>query len=346
MRRDVLKYHVFLWVFIIISSWISDYVYRGAPGFMSNFVYPYAYIGIVFNLCLLAVYWINYKYVCPRYLDKKPRYRFILAVLILLIGFAGMRYFLEEVVIYEITGKHNYVEQTRKLFYYTFDNALYAVEPVLYSTIFYLLENYIYTKDKMHQLEYDRKSAELNLLKSQIEPHFLFNTLNTFYTELINTQPETAKDIHRLSDLLRYITYETKNDFMPLESELKFIDDYRYFYKKRFEDELYLDYKLSGDPAKYKIPSMLLIHFFENIYKHGVLNDEKHPAVIHLDIKEGSLNLTTKNRISKVENYTEKGIGSKNLKRRLDNLFANTYTLNVNTIDDWYYSELKIPLTT
>lgn len=345
MRKEVIKYHVFLWILIIVSGWISEYVYKGTEYFMTNFAYPYLFMALAFNLCLFTVYWINYRYICPKYLDKKPRYRFLLAVFILLIGFAGLRYVLEEVVVYQITGKHNYVDRTRKLFFYTFDNALYAVKPVLYSTIFYLLENYIYTKNKVHQLEFDRKSAELNLLKSQIEPHFLFNTLNTFYTELIQTQPETAKDIHRMSDLLRYITYETKNDYMPLESELKFIDDYRYFYKKRFEDQLFLDYQLDGNPAEHKIPSMLLIHFFENIYKHGVLNEKANPASIHITISNDHLTLVSKNKISKVENYTEKGIGSANLKRRLDNLFDDKYVLEVKTEDDWYHCELRIPLT-
>ncbi len=343
MKKGTFKYHILLVVFILVSGWISDYIYKGYDGFLENFDTPFSILS-VFNLCFFTIYWINYRYICPRYLDQKPRYKFIFAVIAQLFLFAGLRYLIEEVIVYHITGQHNYVERTRKFYYYVFDNSLYAIKAILYSTVFYLLENYIITKDKIHQLEYDRKSAELNLLKSQLEPHFLFNTLNTFYTELIESQPETAKDIHRLSELLRYVTYETKSDLMPLESELKFIDDYIYFYKKRFEDQLHIDYELTGNPKDKSIPALLLIHFFENIFKHAVLNNKERPAQINIAISDKFLTLKSENAISDAENYTEKGIGSINLKRRLNNLYGNEYSFYAKKESDMYNTYLKIPL--
>ena len=199
-------------------------------------------------------------------------------------------------------------------------------------------------KDKIHQLQLEHQKAELGALKMQLEPHFLFNTLNVFYTELVETQPETAKGIHKLSELLRHLTYEGQKDYIQLKKELKFINDYIFFYKKRFENNLYLDFNIDGEIDQQEVPSLVLIHFIENIFKHGITNDKNNPAKISIKIESNRLTLETKNKVSTVKNYSSKGIGRENLKKRLHLIFQDNYSFTHHETDNFYSSYFKIPL--
>lgn len=255
-----------------------------------------------------------------------------------------MRYVLEEVILFNITNIHNYFESSRKFGYYIMDNSYYATKAILFSTSLYLLLEFVENNTKMHSLQLEHKKAELSLLKTQLEPHFLFNTLNTFYTELVDTRPETAKDIHRLSQLLRYVTYETHQDFMPLNRELQFVADYIYFQKKRFEDNLFLDYEVEGIISDQPIPTLVFIHFVENIFKHGILNDKNNPAKLAIRITNQEISVVTRNKISDSEKYSKKGIGEVNLKRRLNAIYGATFELDFSQNETIFEGRLLIPL--
>ncbi len=338
------KYHLLLAIIIVLMDFFSDYVYRGREYFISNFKPEMALLEITFLIAFFSIYILNYEWVCPNTLLKKKIKLFLFFLLLMPFVFAGIRYFLEEIVIYNLFGFHNYGDKTRIFWYYVFDNSYYAIKALLFSTSMYLLFMYINNVNRMHKLEIEHKKAELNVLKSQLEPHFIFNTLNAFYTELIETQPSTAKSIHKLSELLRYVTYEANKNFMPLERELKFIEDYIYFYKKRFENNLFLNFMVEGKIDSQKIPSLILIHFLENIFKHGVFNNEDHPAHIVIKVEKENISINTKNRISKGQNYSNKGIGRENLNKRLTVLFKENYSFTYNEKPLYFEAFLKFPL--
>ncbi|WP_210197498.1 sensor histidine kinase [Aquimarina sp. U1-2] len=190
----------------------------------------------------------------------------------------------------------------------------------------------------------DLNKAELDLLKSQISPHFLFNTLNAFYVELLDDKPKVAKDILRLSELLRYVTYDSKQDFISLQSEVHFLKDYIHFFNKRFEKELSIQFLITGNIQNQRIPSLVLIHFVENLFKHGVVNDKNNPAQILLTITDKQLTLKTKNKILSSEKYMDSGIGTENIKRRLNAMFNTGYTMNSKTEKNYFTTYLKIPI--
>ena len=264
-------------------------------------------------------------------------------MLMLLLVHSGLRYIVDEVLLFNLTGIHNYFESSRRFGYYVIDNSYYATKAILFSTSLYLLLEFIADKNKIHSLQLERKKAKLSLLKTQLEPHFLFNTLNTFYTELIDTQPETAKDIHRLSELLRYVTYEAQQDFMPLQKELKFIEDYIYFYRKRFENHLFLDYNIQGIVGDQQMPSLMLIHFIENIFKHGITNKKETPAKIDIQITNKNITIITENMVSNSEKYSNNGIGKENLMKRLSAIYKDNYNLNFSEKNQMFKAYLKIP---
>jgi len=338
------KYHLLLGFIIVFMNFFSDYVYGGEAKFLENFKPFLLILAFTFFTSFFTVYAINYLLICPNTLGKKKIFLFFLFAVGMLFFFPAIRFSLEEVILYQLSGYHNYADTKRTFGYYIFDNSYYAVKALLFSTFMYQLFSYLEDKEKFHELKIEHKRAEMDLLKNQLEPHFMFNTLNAFYTELIEVKPKIAKSIYKLSELLRYVTYEAHQDFMPLERELRFIEDYIYFYEMRYEDSLSLDFKIEGIVKYKKIPSLLLIHFVENTFKHGVLNNKLHPAKIHIHIKEDSLRIETKNKVSNGQHYSMKGIGRKNLQKRLSLMFGDQYQFKFNSDDVQFESLLEIPL--
>ncbi|WP_298421349.1 sensor histidine kinase [uncultured Kordia sp.] len=338
------KYHVILGIALLLLEWLEDYSINGMKGLMTNFSGEYQGLLLTFYLCSIAMYFLNFFVVAPKLLSKKRLIPFIVAVFGMILLFAGLRYLTQEVILFQFTGQHNYHNKSRQLIYYVFDNSYYAIKPILYSTIVFLVLQYNENKDKLFQLKLAHSKGEVDFLKSQISPHFLFNTLNTFYSELIDKQPNTAKDIHRLSELLRYVTYESDKDFMSLEQELKFIEDYIYFYKIRFEDQLFVSFEVNGSVGEKRVPSLVLIHFVENLFKHGIVNDESNPAEISISIHDDFLEIHTKNKVLFSEKYMDSGIGATNVEKRLKAIFDHQFKVEYTNENGQFQSYLKLPV--
>lgn len=341
--KNELKYHLPLLGTIILMDFFSDYVYGGMKSFKFNFLWPYYLNVISFYLAFSTVYFLNFKLLAPATLAKKKTFPFLMGLLILLLVFAGLRFVFDEILAFSISGKHNYNEESRKIAYYIFDNTYYALKSILFSTSLFMVLLFNENKNKMHLLQLEQKKSELGFLKSQIGPHFLFNTLNTFYSELLLEKPDTAEDILKLSKLLRFVTYEVENDFISSEKDIQFIEDYIYFYEKRFENQLALDFMIQGNGLGKKIPSMVLIHFVENVFKHGLVTEKSDPATILVRFDEDYFEIKTRNKSLASENYMEGGIGQKSVQRRLEVLFPGRFELVSRKENDYFISHLKCP---
>jgi sensor histidine kinase YesM len=337
-------FHIAIVLTIVLMDLLSDYVYGGEKQLLRNFQLPINFNRLIIYTATFATYAVNFYVISPYTLGKKHYFRFIIGVVILIVIFGRVRYLLEEIILFHFTGTHNYFEESRKFLFYTFDNSIFAVKAILYSTVVYYFFEFAANQSRLHKLELDYNKAELHLLKSQIEPHFLFNTLNTFYTDLIDVQPKVAKDIYRLSQLLRYVTYEAGNEFMPLSKEIKFIEDYIYLHRKRFEDTLFLEYTVDGIIGDQRVPSLVFIHFVENIFKHGVVNKKEHPAMISIQVTDDHIIMETSNKISTSEQYTTSGIGKENLERRLSAIYKKDYVLDYNQSNDIFTTVLKLTI--
>lgn len=324
-------------------DFFGDFVIGGMKEFNYNFIWPYYLYVISFYLSFGAIYLLNFKLLAPKTLAKKKPTPFFVGLLILLVVFAGLRYVLDEIIVFKISGNHNYNEYSRKLWYYIFDNTYYSLKSILFSTSLYMVLLFNENKNRLHALQLEQKKSELEFLKSQIGPHFLFNTLNTFYSELLIEKPETAKDILKLSDLLRFVTYEVQSDFLASKKEVQFIQDYVYFYEKRYEDQLALDFMIKGKGDEKLIPAMVLIHFVENVFKHGLVTDKKDPATILIQFDEDNFEIRTRNKCSNSENYSRGGIGYKSVQRRLEVLFSDKFELTSTQENGYFNSHLKCP---
>lgn len=339
------RFHMILLIVIVAMNLFNVYVYSGISGLNKILSYPFSVRLLLLYISFYCVYFLNYYYVCPKTLNQKKFLKFILGIFTLYIVFAVVRFVLEEVILGYILDSQFFSDKRSKNFgYYATAGFSYALKAIIYSTLLFLMFQYIDNKNKISQLLLEHKKAELSFLKSQISPHFLFNILNTFYEELIESKPHTAKDIHKLSKLLRYVTYNSSQEFMPLKSEVQFIEDYIYFFKKRFENELHVNFMVKGKITNQKVPSLVFIHFIENLFKHGAVNDKTNPAEIDINIDKNFITLETRNKILSSEKYMESGVGSENVKRRLSTLFGSKFELNYSHNCSCFKTFVKIPL--
>jgi two-component system LytT family sensor kinase len=338
-------YHIFLFLGLYLTFYLWDF---GVNNRKLDFIFSSLYF--LFNLgfvgSIFIVYLFNFYTFCDWFLNKKKIFLYILSVPILLLAFAGVRYFLQEVVVFEITGIHNYADQSREITYYIRDNFFFGLPAVILSSLSYLFFQFQETQKQNQQLLLENKKAEFQMLKSQVSPHFLFNTLNSFYSQLILKDDEMASDILVLSDLLRYVITETDKDEALLSKEIQFIQNYIHLQKKRFEDQLYLDFSVEGNYGTEKILSSVLIHFIENVFKHGKLNNASEKAMISIQIKAGFLEVSTFNHNVEGENYSSTGIGFENLTKRLEYAYKEQFILEKRTENNTFKTYLKIPLNT
>lgn len=299
---------------------------------------------IGFILIQMIVFYINYLWICPKTIPQKKWVLLILGQIFLLFLFPGLRHIIEEIIIYEITGNHNYPEESRLTPYYVYDNSYYSVRIILFGLVFYFVKILWNNTQKINELQLEKKQAELQNLKNQLSPHFLFNTLNSFYADLMDLEPKMADDILKLSEMLRYVTYENESDHVYVKDEVQFIQNYLDLFSRRFDNQLAIEFEYLNIDQNVQIPSLLLIHFVENALKHGITNDSEKPVKIKLRTAENQLVFSVENYFKIHENYDESGIGYKNIRQRLNLLFPQKHSLDVMEKDDFYKVELNIPM--
>ncbi len=187
------------------------------------------------------------------------------------------------------------------------------------------------------------KEQELQYLKMQIHPHFLFNTLNTIYGLALKQSKHTPEIILKLSNLLDYILYQINKPIVSLKEEVLHIKEYIDLEKIRFQETLIVDFEADEIDDTIKIAPMLLIPFVENAFKHGNLRNGYLWIEIKISVKNSKLFFFIKNSINNNLTPSKKGgIGLENIKKRLDLNYTNNYKLETKKENDWYSIVLNI----
>jgi len=184
--KNTLKYHILLGAVIVLMGIFSRYIYLGSELFFSNIKPSRVLLKITFFITFFSIYAINYKVVCPKALSQKTKGAFLIAILVLIFVFSGIRYLLDEIIVYNIFGFHNYYEKTRVFGFYIFDNSYYAIQAILFSTLMYLFFKYVENKDKRHKIEMEHKrvvfddqlSKLLDSVKSETIEHNFVSQIN------------------------------------------------------------------------------------------------------------------------------------------------------------------------
>ena len=214
-----------------------------------------------------------------------------------------------------------------------------------YYLLRYNFEQIAQNKDLQNKIlttQLQLKEQELNYLKKQIHPHFLFNTLNTIYGFALKQSDKTPEMILRLSNLLDYILYQIQKPSVLLSDEINHIQNYVALESIRFRETLKVDVKINGQIDDIIIPPMLFIPFVENAFKHGRTIEKFLTIQMEISILDADLIFVLKNTTDKKNNKTNHGIGLDNIQKRLELLYPNRYQLDVEKQQNWYNVHLSI----
>ena len=197
-------------------------------------------------------------------------------------------------------------------------------------------------ENKILETNLQLKEQELNYLKKQIHPHFLFNTLNTIYGFALKKSEYTPDIILKLSNLLDYILYQVQKPSVLLEEEIEHLEEYIDLEKIRFQDRLSVYFLKTKEIKNIEIPPMLLIPFVENAFKHGSIVNGKLNIEIETQIKNNTFSFFIRNTFIKNQENNTNGIGLENIVKRLELLYSDNYSLDIKTENDYFKVNLKI----
>ena len=213
-----------------------------------------------------------------------------------------------------------------------------------------LEKNNLSLESKAMELQRDNLSLELDFLKSQINPHFLFNILNSIYLRTLDTNQEATMLVLKLAELMRYSLYNTKEDKVLLGDELRYINNYLDLERFRHPDQVEISFQLQGSPEDITIPPLLLISFVENAFKHGVQDTISNSYVrVFVDVEDQGLYFTVENSLSVLDdqsckelNKSQGGIGLQNTTKRLQLYYPDQHLVEVHKSESNYQISLHI----
>ncbi len=204
----------------------------------------------------------------------------------------------------------------------------------------------IQTDKRLQRIENEKLIAELAQLKAQINPHFLFNTLNSIYALAMRKDGKAGESILKLAELMRFILQDAQNSTVPLDNELTFINNYIALQRHRLTDYMALNYQVEGSTKGKRIAPLLLMTFIENAFKYGINPDEDCVIHIKISIFESDLVLNIVNKKVRLSpNQISSGIGLSNTEERLQLLYPSKHRLDITENADSYSVKLTITLT-
>ena len=228
-----------------------------------------------------------------------------------------------------------------------YDNVIPHFLLVITGASFKLLIDYARSQRRLGEMAKEKAEAELNFLKSQINPHFLFNSLNSVYFLIDKENPHAREALHKFSDMLRYQLYECNDDKIPIEKEIAYLQDYVDLQKLRMESSDEVQFDCSANVKGFSIEPLLLMPFVENSFKHlsHFTHGRKNLVKINADKANGRFHFSVSNTIE----YTSTkepvgGIGLKNVKRRLELLYNEKHELEIKEDNDSFKVDLKIKI--
>ncbi|MDT0557574.1 histidine kinase [Ichthyenterobacterium sp. W332] len=293
-------------------------------------------VGIIFFLYALCSYSVFY-----RWHNKKPFWNNILIILPCLVIIVALRFLIEEKFYRFVFGFGNYREDV-SLIYYFLDNFYYVFQYCALGIIFYFWQYSKFKDESTAQLQLENQKMELDLLRSQTNPHFLFNTLNNIYA-LVHTNSDNALNaIEKLSLLLRYSLYNTKTE-VPLDDEISQIRNFIELESLRHKTKPNIDLKVEGITKPIKIPQFILLPFVENAFKHGKLHSETQPIEITVSLNNKQLSYTVINEIEDKKKDSVGGLGLDNLQKRLELLYPNEHTFSCNSDNAIFKAQIELP---
>jgi sensor histidine kinase YesM len=353
-------YHLISYMSISIDlNRLKFYIWVGVAYFLLWLIIDTAnssasFLPIFINSVWLAIYltllnFTFFEYVLP-WLRKKRRYLLVTIILSIVTVWMLLMFCTVGLFAWRGIGLLLHLYTPLQTFSSIEKGMTYFAPHGIFSVFFFGLVRHAYNYSKLkqasQQLLIEKQQAELNYLKSQTNPHFLFNTLNNIYSLARDKSDLAPESILRLSKLLRFMLYETSGDYIAIEQELRIINDYIALEKLRYDESLRINYNYDVEDMKQAVPPLILVPLVENAFKHGVSETRGLPFVdIHLSVKQRQLSFIVKNstEATLAETGIKENIGLSNLRRQLE-LQYKEYHLSVKYQDSMFIATLNINL--
>jgi sensor histidine kinase YesM len=338
---------------------VKFYLWIGLAYFLLAIVhpmknYPGRFFAVVFNNLWAVIYVIGlnfllFEYTIPFVLKKRrfSIYNILLGILfcwiyLMLYAFGSYAWRLLGIQLHVYTALEVF-----KTLDAAYGNQMgYSMGALVFFGICRHIYNYVKLRSTEQKLRIEKQEAELNYLRAQTNPHFLFNTLNNIYALARDKSDLAPESIMRLSKILRFTLYEASGVHIAIEQELKIISDYIALEKLRYDELLRINFNYDVEDMKQAIPPLLLIPLVENAFKHGASETRNRPFVdIHLSVKNRQLSFIVKNSadVNPEERNVKENIGLSNLRRQLELLYTDC-NLSVQHGESVFIATLKINL--
>ncbi|MBA9076824.1 sensor histidine kinase [Rufibacter quisquiliarum] len=337
MKHRTVLYHILAWALYLVYCLVGIYLEQPR--------HPEAimWLQLSFVVCMVVEFYYCYLFVYPLFLNRER-------ILFLVVAWAGApvlfiicRYLLEETLYPLVLGFSNYGKGTT-FQYFMVDNLYYAMPALVLSLVVWSVQ-VTFRKEKENKLlRAEKIQAELAFLKTQINPHFLYNTLNYLYAQAYPISEKLAEAILKLSEMMRYMLHESPDGQVELQKELDYLRSFIDIFRLRFEDRFFVNFTVEGEVGGQRVASLLLIPFVENAFKHGIADDPANPIQISLKVTQQNLSFEVINHIHKAQKDQTTGIGLQNIRRRLELLYPNQHELTVQNNGLVHQTKLKLQM--
>jgi sensor histidine kinase YesM len=331
--------HLTFWA---LSYYIFLHLFK--PGFKPekvDFIYT-----ALFQASILPAVYINLEFLLPR-LGKTNRWWWYLpSVLFLAVFFSWINYSFFQNWSNSVLPDYFFIS------YYTGWQVLLFFTVYLSLTSLLKLSKSWFTVNELRKellfTEKEKVQMELKALKSQVNPHFFFNTLNGIYSMALDKDERLPDTVLQLSGLMRYFLYESKEDFVPLAKEIEVLKDYIALQKIRSDENLKMETVIENGPDHQQIAPLLLITFMENSFKHGAKSSARSSFIrLYLHVIGNTLNFHLENNKGVVDDTVKneyKGVGLENVKRRLELIYPGKHDLIIRETEDRFFVKLQLQL--
>ncbi|WP_341226011.1 sensor histidine kinase [uncultured Arcticibacterium sp.] len=292
---------------------------------------------------MATISYFNYFVLLPIVLKEKKNGKYVLGLIASLAFIVSVQIWLKRMI---------YMEASERAFSFLYSSkfiiqhAFSTVVIVTFVSLLRFLKDWFELDAKRKEIENEKLATELRFLKDQINPHFLFNTLNNLYYLAHTNSPNTKEVISKLSQMMRYMIYEANNELVPVSKEIEYIQNYIDLEKLRLEDDFPLELSIEGEYIGLSIAPLIFITFLENAFKHGTTHSNE-GSWVKVKFKFEGEHCYYEVTNSKNENVSEgekSGIGLKNTMRRLNLSYENQHRLDILEDDKTYQVKLDIDL--
>jgi len=340
-RKLIIKIHIAFWTLFITLGILYNVAEHNNLKvtyelYIKDLSDPLTWIGYGRTIlsCYISLWLFNFLF------SRKLYFLGILSIVLLINFDIFLRYSIEQLFVGPLFNIWQF-QQGVNIEQYYMDTVFYSAMGIFLCFVLKIINDFFINE----QVTQEKISMELQFLKSQVNPHFLFNSFNNLYGLSLSDPQKTPDAILKLAELTRYMIYESNEVKVTLSKEIAYLNNLIALQRLRYEEDVYIDFDSVPQLDEYTIAPLLLISFVENAFKHGEVNESESPVIISLTIAKNILCFYVANKINHRNKDFSGGIGLKNVRRRLELLYPGKYDLQISNDGMSYHSTLKLTLS-